>query len=162
MMHSVAMLLVALALVGCGAPAPTGGSAAPVAAACVPQIDRGVLPDWARTGFSDPEPRMPHVIGMSGEVAAILFGDPLSSPPSGDHANKILWVARQLDAAAPQLSISAQRMDGTKTVGTPVERSVEGGPGPSTIDLPEPGCWRMTLRWADRTDTLDLAYRRPA
>jgi hypothetical protein len=27
------------------------------------------------------------------------------------------------------------------------------------IDLPKPGCWRMTLRWDDRsTDTVDLPY----
>ena len=53
-------------------------------------------------------------------------------------------------------------MDGSAPVGDRVERSVADGPGPSTIDLPEAGCWRMTLSWADRTDSLDLEYVSPS
>ena len=41
---------------------------------CRAVVDRGVLPRWARTGFSDPRPRMPHVVGREGQLAAILFG----------------------------------------------------------------------------------------
>jgi hypothetical protein len=26
------------------------------------------------------------------------------------------------------------------------------------LDLPRPGCWRLTLTWADQKDTLDLEY----
>jgi len=52
-------------------------------------------------------------------------------------------------------------MDGTNPLGAPVERRLEQFPGPSFVDLPEPGCWRLTLTWADRTDTLDLEYVRP-
>jgi len=120
------------------------------------------LPDWARAGFSDAEPKAAHVVGTLGEVAAILFGDPLSAPPSGEHTNKILWVARRGSAMASDLEISAQRMDGSGLIDDPVERRVQGGPGPSIIDLPDAGCWRMTLRWADRTDSLDLEYQGPA
>ena len=96
----------------------------------------------------------------SREVAAIIFGDPLSSPPSADHANKILWVARQVSASTT-LEIRAQRIVGATPVGEPVERRVDGGPGPSIVDLPDAGCWRLTLTWADRTDRLDLEYVRP-
>ena len=42
--------------------------------------------------------------------------------------------------------------------GQVVHRVVRGGPGPSGIDLPEAGCWHMTLRWSGRSDTLDLRY----
>jgi hypothetical protein len=35
---------------------------------------------------------------------------------------------------------------------------VRGGPGPSGINLPAPGCWRLALRWSGRTDELDLQY----
>jgi len=104
---------------------------------------------------------MPHTIGRAGDIVAILFGDPLTSPPSLDRNNKILWVARRIDAAS-DLHISAQRMDGTAAVGDPVEQSVQGGPGPSTIDLPAAGCWRLTLTWGGRTDRLDLEYIQPA
>jgi hypothetical protein len=33
-----------------------------------------------------------------------------------------------------------------------------GGPGPSIVNLPSPGCWKLTLRWSGRVDTLDLEY----
>jgi hypothetical protein len=168
-MRSLIALVVLVTVSACGvpgpaSPAPTTGASAGTAqtAACDARIDRGVLPDWARAGFSEAEPKVAHVVGTLGEVAAILFGDPLSAPSSGDHANKILWVARRGSATASDLEISAQRMDGSELVGRPVERRVPGGPGPSTIDLPDAGCWRMTLRWADRTDSLDLEYHVPA
>ena len=140
---------------------PQTSAAASDASACDARVARGVLPDWARSGFGDPQPSAAHVVGRSGEIAAILFGDPLSSPPSTRHTNKILWVARQAYAFAPVLTISAQRMDGATPVGAPVERQVEGGPGPSIIDLPDPGCWRLSLGWGDRTDELDLDYVSP-
>jgi hypothetical protein len=43
-------------------------------------------------------------------------------------------------------------------VGAHVTREVVGGPGPSIINLPVPGCWRFTLRWSGQIDTTDLAY----
>jgi hypothetical protein len=160
-MRMLALLAaLALAVTACGTPTPSTPSATEPAtvSACDGHTDRGVLPTWARGGFSNPEPIMPHVVSVSGEIAAIMWA-PLSSPPSTDHTNKILWVLRRGDTGA--LTISAQRMDGTSPVGPPVERRLEQFPGPSTVDLPDPGCWRLTLTWADRTDTLDLEYVRP-
>jgi hypothetical protein len=125
--------------------------------ACHSMVDFGVLPVWARGGFSDPKPRIPHVLGRSGRIVAILFGYPLLSPPPRDHNNKILWVARRANGSA--LRLRAQRMIGSARVGTPVSRTILGGPGPSIVNLPAPGCWRLTLRWAGQTDTLDLRYR---
>jgi hypothetical protein len=49
-------------------------------------------------------------------------------------------------------------MTGSKRLGAPVVRRVTGSPGPSIIDLPAAGCWRLTLRWSGRVDTLDLRY----
>ena len=137
-------------------PAP-GSSTAP---ACHSVVHHGVLPTWARTGFSDPRPRLPHVIGRSGEIAALVFGYPLRSPPLEDRGNKILWVSRRAVKPLSDLRIRAQRMEGRRRVGRPVTRVVVGGPGPSGIDLPAPGCWRLTLRWSGRTDELDLRYVR--
>ena len=28
----------------------------------------------------------------------------------------------------------------------------------SIIDLPQPGCWRLSLTWPGKTDTIDLVY----
>ncbi|MCI0344019.1 MAG: hypothetical protein L0221_01065 [Chloroflexi bacterium] len=148
----------ALAVTACGTTTPSTPSASELATAssCDGHTDRGVLPTWARGGFS--KPIMPHVVSVYGELAAIIWA-PLSSPPSTDHTNKILWVLRRGDTGA--LTISAQRIEGTSPAGAPVERRLEQFPGPSTVDLPDPGCWRLTLTWADRTDSLDLEYIRP-
>jgi hypothetical protein len=145
------------ALVVAAAPASAGSSAP---AACHSAVHHGVLPTWARTGFSDPRPRLPHVLGRSGEIAALIFGYPLRSPPLKDRGNKILWVSRRAVKPLSDLRIRAQRMEGRRRVGHPVTRVVVGGPGPSGIDLPAPGCWRLTLRWSGRSDHLDLRYVR--
>ncbi len=80
-----------------------------------------VLPEWARAGFSDPEPAVQHVTGVAGRILGVVFGEPLTSPPSSDHQNKILWVATTIDDAS-DLVVSAQQMDGTTLIGQPVER----------------------------------------
>lgn len=150
----------ALIAAGVAAVAPAGGGSS-TAPACHSVVHHGVLPSWARTGFSDPRPRLPHVIGRSGEIAALIFGYPLHSPPLENRGNKILWVSRSTVKPLSDLRIRAQRMEGRRRVGRPVTRVVVGGPGPSGIDLPAPGCWRLTLRWSGRTDELDLRYVRP-
>jgi hypothetical protein len=128
------------------------------ASACASQVRVGVLPRWARGGFSDPRPRMAYELGREGKIAALVWGFPLHSPPPRDHNNKILWVSRVSTDPGSNLRIAAQRMQGTTPVGTPVSRAVMGGPGPSIINLPSAGCWRLTLHWSGRVDSLDLDY----
>jgi hypothetical protein len=131
---------------------PANSTTTAPAASCADPVPSRVLPGWARTGFSDPRPRVPFVMGDSGAIAAILFAQPLTSPPSPDHNNKILWVSRVDDGSS--LRITATLLDGSATA----TRVVDGGPGPSIIDLPKPGCWHLTLQWGDNSDTLNLAY----
>ena len=126
---------------------------------CGSAVRNGALPVWARGGFHPPTQRIPHVLGRSGAIVAILWANPLEVPPPVNHNNKILWVPRRSFSALTNLRISAQRMRGTRLVGKPVQRSVRGGPGPSIINLPTAGCWRLALRWAGRKDSLDLQYR---
>src|SRR3954471_24854639 len=135
------LLVFAFSLAGCGASRQT--------ASC--GVDRGVLPSWARTGFSERAPKAPHVVGEEGRIAAIVFGDPLAAPPAKDRANKILWVSR--DSQQPGSDLHIRAVDGSRVV----NRVVEGGPGPSIVDLPA-GCWQLTLSWSGRTDTLALRY----
>ena len=125
---------------------------------CHSGISKGVLPVWARAGFSGPRPRIPHVLGRSGQVLGIVFGYPLRSPPAAGRNNKILWVSRTLPKTPAPLWIRAQRLDGTRPLGAPIRQIVPGGPGPSIVDVPEAGCWRVKLSWSGRTDELDLAY----
>jgi hypothetical protein len=145
----VAGLVAAVAAVG-GIAVARGG---PDETRSCQAVDRGVLPEWARTGFSEREPRIAHVIGREGRLAAILFG-PLTAPPRKDEGNKILWVSREPQTAPSDLELTARRVDGGETV----HRTVPGGPGPSGIDLPEPGCWRIDATWAGQRDELELAY----
>ena len=133
---------------GIAVAALSGGSSA---SACGAGVERGVLPEWARTGFSAEEPRIAHVIGRNGELAAILFADPLVEPPRPDEAtNKILWVARRTPPPGP-LELTAEQDGRTEA------RTVESGPGPSSVDLPA-GCWHVKARWPGGEDELDLTY----
>ena len=163
---SVAVLITLTAglLIGVGIGSPrtraTFPHPAPVnahpAATCVANVPSRLLPQWARGGFSEAEPRMPYVLGTRGDIAAILFGNPLAAPPRRDLSNKILWVSRVSAASGDPLIVDA-RLDGSQTT---VRRTVPGGPGPSIIDLPQSGCWHLTLTWSQHTDTLDLRYSR--
>jgi len=152
----VLFLIAAVALATALAPSPAQAAAAP----CHSAMRHGVLPPWARTGFSDPRPRMPHVLGRSGEIAAVVFGYPLLSPPAENRANKILWVSRRPIKPPDELRIRAQRMRGDKPVGKHVVRVIQGGPGPSYLNLPARGCWRLSLQWSGRSDELDLDFLR--
>jgi hypothetical protein len=118
---------------------------------------QGAQPGTGRGGrFSDKEPRMPYVLGEHGDIIAILFGNPLASPPRKDMSNKILWVSRPLLTTSSPLTIKASLPGGTIFT-----TQVPGGPGPSIIDLPKAGCWHLTLTWSQHTDTMDLLYSFP-
>jgi len=56
--------------------------------------------------------------------------------------------------AAAALLIKATLAGSTRTVTV----SVPGGPGPSIVDLPAPGCWTLHLTWSGHTDELKLRY----
>jgi hypothetical protein len=99
---------------------------------------------------------MPHVLGEAGTIVAILWADrdALQSPSLPDRTNKILWVSKIPLAAPDPLVIRATLADGTR----PVTVSVPGGPGPSIINLPAPGCWTFHLTWSGHSDELKLRY----
>jgi hypothetical protein len=134
-------------------------SAASPGVICGSTVQEGPLPVWARAGFHGPRARVPHVLGRSGAIVAVLFGFPLEAPPPSNHNDKILWISRLSYTWQATLRISAQRMNRTQPVGAPVRMAIKGGPGPSLINLTTPGCWRLSLHWAGHTDSLDLQYR---
>jgi hypothetical protein len=138
-------------------PAPTAVEPSP-GPGCVAQVRQDQLPEWARAGFTG-DARAIYAVSRSGQMVAVLFGYPLAQPPRKDLNNKILWVSKPASATprnpgSDDLVIDA-RLDGR---GEPVQRRVVGGPGPSIVDLPAPGCWRLTLSWSGRTDVIDLDY----
>ena len=138
---------------------PAGAVVLPGPAAwngCAAQPPVSPLPGWARAGFSPPDQAMPHVMGEAGNIVAILWADrdALHSPSLPDRSNKILWVSRIPFTAPNPLLIVATLADGTRTVTV----SVPGGPGPSIIDMPAPGCWTFHLSWSGHSDELKLRY----
>ena len=135
-------------------PAPGAGQPA---SACT-DLRPALLPTWARVGFSDPEPEMPFVTSRSGAMVAIVFAQPLVSPTLPDRGNKILWVTNDPASAGDTLQISGTVEGGTQTMTT----TVPGGPGPSGIDVPVPGCWHFALTWGTHTDSVDLRYVDPS
>ena len=99
---------------------------------------------------------MPHVMGEAGKIVAILWAtrDALRSPARQNINNKILWVSRVPLVAPNPLVIKATLAGRTRTANV----SVPGGPGPSIINLPAPGCWTLHLSWSGHSDELKLRY----
>jgi len=99
---------------------------------------------------------MPHVTGQAGNIVAILWAprDALRSPAPPGQVNKILWVSRVPVVAPYQLVIKATMAGSTRTT----TATVPGGPGPSRIDVPAPGCWTFHLSWSGHTDQLSVRY----
>jgi hypothetical protein len=168
----LASALAVVVLVGAAAVAVgrTRAPAAPVAATpttpvlgCAP-VETGPLPEWARTGFSSADPRIPFVRSRHGTMVAILFADPLSSPPDPGHANKILWVLGPLPVAVATPTLGADsfwadaRLEGSDLR---VRKEIGLAPGPSYVDLPAAGCWQLELHWGGYTDTISLRYQAP-
>jgi len=135
-----------------GGASAAASASPPSAPACRTDVTPRPLPRWARTGFSPPAQRVPYVLGDAGDIVAILWADhaPLTAPPRPDRNNKILWVSPY----GGTLRIEATRTGSDRTV----VRTVDGGPGPSVIDLPSPGCWSLDLRWGGHRDHLRLGY----
>ncbi len=98
---------------------------------------------------------MPFVRSQSGNVVAILFADPLFAPPLRDRNNKVLWAWQQLSAAGSDVRMTA-RLNGK---GPAVTAGLPSPVGPSIVDLPSPGCWRVALTWPGGSDSIDLEVR---
>lgn len=154
-------LLVAMSLVvlgGCTGHGdrgqPSSPPAGPSATGCKHAVRRAPLPTWARAGFSPPGQTAIYVQGVGGDIVGVLFGWPLTSPPPRGRQNKILWVARVSEGGEP-LRIAARLVSSDLVV----VRQVQGGPGPSVVNLPAAGCWRFELTWSGHADQLYVPYR---
>jgi hypothetical protein len=141
----VAGIATALAFVRRGdSTTASGGSSA-----CSGNVATSSLPTWARDGFSPSNQRVPHVLSDRGQIVGILFVTLRAHQAPGTN-NKILWVAKD---GYGTLGITA-RLEGSDRTAT---RTVDLGP--SFVDLPARGCWRMTLTWSGHRDTIAFRYR---
>ena len=122
----------------------------PSGSACAEAITTGRLPTWARTGFTPAGLHAPHEVSDHGRIVAVLFASLRVHQPPGTH-NKVLWVAK---TGAGPLHIRAQ-LEGTSRRVTRTVPEI----GPSYVNLPAAGCWRMNLSWSPYRDTIALRYR---
>jgi hypothetical protein len=126
-------------------------------------VRHGAAPRWTAPAWSTSSPgfasHLTYAVSAGGNVVAVLFAHPLRAGRPENPANKILWIVRRPRRGQP-LHIRAQ------PVGFPA-RSVttswpaDSSPGeiyPSFDNVPLPGCWRFTLRWAGHTDIVALRY----
>jgi hypothetical protein len=150
---AVLAVVVILASVVLSRPGPGHSAAGPRGSACAP-LQTGPIPVWARAGFTG-NGYPPFAYSRSGDLVAIVFGDPLTAPSAGDHNNKILWVARAGGFGNLVITGHLEGTDRTVTVDTGTS------PGPSIVDMPAPGCWHLDLSWGDQRDSIDLRWVGP-
>jgi hypothetical protein len=127
------------------------------------RIVHGAVPAWAAPAFADSSsrtPPWPHAVSARGNAVAVVFGYPLRAGHPMNPANKILWIMRLPRNGSP-LTITAKPLHRSSRA----VRSVwpaDSSPGeiyPSYVNVPGPGCWKLSLRWAGHTDSIDLPYR---
>jgi hypothetical protein len=135
--------------------ASAAASAEPTSAPCRSEVTREALPEWARGGFSFDGSGVPHVFSERGDLIAVLFNYPPTSSTKPGEGTKILWKSRLPQEPAQPLRIEAT-LDGSTTT---VTREISGGAGPSLVQLPTAGCWRLALSWSGHQDRMTLQFR---
>lgn len=163
-------LLVVAACVGSGdeeATAPTDGRPPAVQidserqvedVDCERMIHHGGLPAWAAGAGID---SARFVVADDDLVLGVLWADPLvAGEPSPDRPNnKILWVVNR-PREGSDLEITATPYGRSEPVVSHTFPD-DSGPGeiyPSIVDLPEPGCWQLELRWAGHEAIVLVPY----
>ncbi|HEX7715941.1 MAG TPA: hypothetical protein VF416_01540 [Marmoricola sp.] len=132
----------------------SGSVAAPNS--CDTAIREGPLPEWARYGFTPPDQAVRYVIGENRHIVGVVFGYPLRAPTGADgRNNKILWVSNAAKSGAPPDLVIDAHLNGTSIT---AKRTITGGPGPSIVDMPKPGCWTFDLTWSGVHDLLAVPY----
>lgn len=140
----------------------TSASQASVTCKTTP-LHHGAAPKWTAAAWSTSSAgfasHLRYAMSASGNVVGVLFAHRLRAGRPENPANKILWIVRQARNGQP-LHIHAQPI-GFSASGVSTTWPADSGPGeiyPSIDDVPVPGCWRLTLRWAGHTDVVALHY----
>ena len=172
MWRRVALVIAGLGIAACGSTATHRRAvvhqAAPgpiaVAGGCgTTALHRGTLPGWAEPAMSAGGTRSspwPYGVADNGTAVAVEFGFPLRAGKPTNPTNKVLWIMRLPRHGSP-LTVTARPVRGG---GPSVHASwpADSSPGeiyPSFVNVPHAGCWRVTVRWAHHTDTIDLRYQ---
>jgi hypothetical protein len=94
------------------------------------------------------------VFSEHGDLIAVLFNYPPVSATEPGQGTKILWKSRLPQEPMQPLRIEAT-LDGSTTT---LIREIPGGAGPSLVQLPTAGCWRLALSWSGHQDRMTLQF----
>ena len=136
-----------------------GSSSADSELPCETAVHRDAeFPEWSRD--ANPPPGLAFVESTNGAAIGVLFVDPLIAGQRDDgRANKILWIVRE-PRNGSDLVIEGTTVEGNATIGD-VRLAADSSPGeiyPSSIDVPEAGCWTLDLRWDSNSATVVVPY----
>lgn len=135
--------------------------ARPTAGGCgQTQAYQGPVPAWLDLATGHNVPRgLPYVIGIPDAAAGFIFGYPLRAGHPQNPSNKILWAVRT-PRQGSTLEIEGHPL-GAQQPTVHESQPANSGPGeiyPDGVDVPSPGCWHFTLRWATGHADVDLNY----
>jgi hypothetical protein len=123
-------------------------------------VYRGTVSRALATATGDNVPPTPYAIARPPIAAGFIFGHPLHVAAPGElSTNKVLWVVGT--ARTGPLLVEGRPL-GKSSPTIAYSFPPNAGPGeiyPSGVDVPEPGCWEFTLRWAGQVALLELLYR---
>jgi hypothetical protein len=123
-------------------------------------IVKGRVPAWLDEAGAHNNPSTPYALATPLHAAGFIFGYPLRSGHPENPSNKILWVVG-LPRNGSSLEISGHPLGAAAPIVT-VDRAADSSPGeiyPSTIDVPQSGCWHFDLAWAGHKASLELLYQ---
>ena len=175
------MAVVAALMIACEAspqgspatPTPTSGKTAAAAdfapaegAEVIPggcngtKVYRGPIPPSLDSAAGHNSPHSPYVIADPPIAAGFLFKYPLKGgfPGPNESTNKILWVVK--DRKRSYFSIDGHPHGANRPI-VHFSRPADSGPGeiyPDGEDVPTPGCWDFTLKWAGLVAHVSLEY----
>lgn len=122
----------------------------------------GTVPTWIDTASGHNVPHdLPFVVASNDTAAGFCLA-PLRAADAQNFVNKVIWVVRTPRDGAPLQVALHPRSAVTPAV--ELSQTANSGPGniyPMLIDVPTPGCWHVTLRWATGQAELDLRYVAP-
>ena len=161
---ATAMMLLPVACGG-SQPAHTQSTLSSADAPCVPAtIHRGPMPAWTAAAWSDSSPgfTVPYALASNGGAGAFFFAPRLRAGHPTNPANKVLWIVRFPRDGHP-LTITAY-LSGHPSEHVQSSWPADSEPGeiyPSYVDLPKPGCWRLSLAWGPHRASIDVEVVRP-
>ena len=90
-----------------------------------------------------------------------MFASPLRAGHPTNPINKILWAMRFPRNGSP-LTITAHPLSASDPVvsETLPDDSSPGEIYPDGLDVPEPGCWQLSLSWGTNRAQIELVYER--